>query len=238
MTIDFNNRRGSSGFGSAIPFFLALLVIVLVIAGGYAWWQVRPWEINETDIDAGSAAGPLRPSPLTDFELTERSGRPFRSADLRGKVWVATYFFTSCPGSCVALNRNVQSLHDLPELTDVSWVSITCDPETDTLDVLRAYAKRHRADPARWLFCRGELDYTQRVASGMKLRLSLRGHQEDAVVIDRAGQVRGRFDITKEGSRRRLQAKLLECLAEPLPESPMKSPSESRAIAAANGAPS
>ena len=92
--------------------------------------------------------------PLKEFELTERSGKPFRSADMRGRVWVATYFFTTCPGNCIRLNRNIQALHNLPELKDVTWVSITCDPDTDTLEALRKYADHWKADPERWLFCR------------------------------------------------------------------------------------
>ena len=63
----------------------------------------------------------------------------------------------------------------MPELKDVTWVSITCDPDTDTLEALRAYADRWKADPERWLFCRADLDYIQRVANGMKVFLSLQG---------------------------------------------------------------
>ena len=59
-----------------------------------------------------AAIGP----PLTEFELTERSGKPFRSADMKGKVWVATYFFTTCPGSCIRLNQNIKFMHNMPEL--------------------------------------------------------------------------------------------------------------------------
>ena len=113
--------------------------------------------------------------PLTEFELTERSGKPFRSADMRGKVWVATYFFTTCPGNCLRLNQNIQLMHNMPELKDVTWVSITCDPDNDTLEALRDYADRWQADPKRWLFCRADLDYTQRVAHGMNLYLEPQG---------------------------------------------------------------
>ena len=74
---------------------------------------------------------------------------------MKGKVWVATYFFTTCPGSCIRLNQNIQFMHNMPELKDVTWVSITCDPDNDTLEVLRKYADRWQADPERWLFCRG-----------------------------------------------------------------------------------
>ena len=62
--------------------------------GGWKWWQVQQFEPNRGQAIAEDMVGP----PLTEFELTERSGKPFRTADMSGKVWVATYFFTTCPG--------------------------------------------------------------------------------------------------------------------------------------------
>ena len=43
--------------------------------GGWKWWQVRQFEAGRRRGDPASAIGP----PLTEFELTERSGKPFRS---------------------------------------------------------------------------------------------------------------------------------------------------------------
>jgi cytochrome oxidase Cu insertion factor (SCO1/SenC/PrrC family) len=193
---------------SAVPFFLALLVVFGMAYGGWTWWRVHQNELNQ-----GQAITDIGP-PLTEFELTERSGKPFRSADMRGTVWVATYFFTTCPGNCIRLNQTIQVMHNLPELKDVTWVSITCDPDTDTLEVLRKYADNWQADPDRWLFCRADLDYTQRVALGMKLYLSRKGHQDYAVVVDKAGKIRGMFDAVSISDSERLRTKLMKCLAE------------------------
>lgn len=199
--------------GSAVPYFLALAVLFAMTYGGYKWWQVRQFELGRGQAIPASAIGP----PLTEFELTERSGQPFRTTDMRGKVWAATYFFTTCPGNCIRLNQNIQLLHDLPELKDVTWVSITCDPDTDTVEALRAYADRWQADPQRWLFCRADLEYTQRVALGMNLALFRKGHQDYAVVVDKSGKVRGMFDATSKIDCNRLHTLLLECLQEEPP---------------------
>ena len=190
--------------------FLALLVAFGIAYGGYTWYRVKKHEAEQsqaiTKID-----------PLTEFELTERSGNPFRSNDMLGKVWVATYFFTTCPGECIRLNQNIQYLHNLPELKDVTWVSITCDPDTDTLEALQKYADNLKADPDRWLFVRGELDYTQRVARGMDLFLSRKGHQDYAVVVDKAGKIRGMFDATSLSDTERLKKLLEKLVAEDPP---------------------
>lgn len=198
-------RRGA--VDTALPFFLSLLVLFGMAYGAWTWYRV-----HQRDVESGQAIADIGPPiPVDNFELTERSGKPFRSADMKGKVWVATYFFTSCPGECIRLNRNIQVMQAMPELKDVTWVSITCDPDTDTTETLAKYADTMQADPDRWLFCRGDLDYTQRVASGMKLFLSLKGHQNYAVVIDKAGNIRGMYDGTSTSDCERMQ-KMLEKL--------------------------
>jgi cytochrome oxidase Cu insertion factor (SCO1/SenC/PrrC family) len=184
-----------------------------MIFGAWKLWQVRQFELEKGNAIPASAIGP----PLTEFELTERSGEPFRSLDMRGRVWVASYFFTTCPGQCLRLNANIQILSKQPDLKDVTWVSITCDPDTDSLEALRAYADRYEADPDRWLFCRADFDYIKRVASGMKVYLGYKDHQDRAIVIDREGKIRGMFDATSESQCKRMHNLLLECLAEKPP---------------------
>jgi cytochrome oxidase Cu insertion factor (SCO1/SenC/PrrC family) len=210
--------------GTAVPYFLALAVFVAMAYGAWKWWQVRQFELNRGQAIAEGMVGP----PLTEFELTERSGNPFRTADMRGKVWVATYFFTSCPGNCIRLNKNIQLMHDMPELQDVTWVSITCDPDNDTVEALRDYADRWQADPNRWLFCRADLDYTRRVARGMNLYLGRKTHQDYAIVVDKWGTVRGMFDATSKSDCQRLRALLVQCVEE-------ESPPESAATGASDG---
>ena len=158
--------------------------------------------------------------PLEEFELTERSGEPFRSAEMKGKVWVTSFFFASCAGQCPRLNAQCKYLHNLPELADVTWVSITVDPDNDTLPVLQEYAERYQADPERWLFCRGDFGYIKRIGEElMKVEISWRGHKDYAVVIDKAGEVRGMYDATSISQSKKLRLLLLECLAEDPPSS-------------------
>ena len=210
--------------GSMVPYALCFAVVLAMVYGGWKWWQVRQFELTRGEAIPAGAIGP----PLKEFELTERSGKPFRSTDMRGRVWVVSYFFTTCPGQCLRLNANLQVLNADPALKDVTWVSITCDPDTDTVEALSNYADRFKADPKRWLFCRADLDYVKRVAKGMNVDLSLRGHKDVAIVMDRQGKMRGVFDPTSESQCNRLRARLLECLTE-------KPPSDMAATGKVNG---
>lgn len=198
---------------STLPYWLSLMVVLGASYAGWKWYQVQQFETSR-EVGGVTFSGP----PLEDFELTDRSGNPFRSADMDGKVWVTSFFFASCAGQCPRLNANIKHLHDDPDLKDVTWVSITVDPDNDTLEVLDDYAKRYQADPDRWLFCRGEFDYIKRVGEDiMKLEVTWRGHKDYAIVIDREGKVRGMFDATSISQSKKLKMLLRECLAEPAP---------------------
>jgi cytochrome oxidase Cu insertion factor (SCO1/SenC/PrrC family) len=198
---------------STLPYWLSLMVLLGASYGGWKWYQVREFEASR-EVGGITFTGP----PLEEFELTDRSGKPFRSADMHGKVWVTSFFFASCAGQCPRLNANIKHLHDDSELKDITWVSITVDPDNDTLEVLDDYAKRYQADPERWLFCRGDFDYIKRVGEDiMKLEVTWRGHKDYAIVIDREGKVRGMFDATSISQSKKLRVLLLECLAEPAP---------------------
>lgn len=95
--------------------------------------------------------------PVGEFSLTERDGRTVTAADLRGKVWVASFVFSRCLGPCPAVTGTVQGLQeDLRDVPDARLVTFTVDPARDTPGALKAYADKYRADPARWLFLTGD----------------------------------------------------------------------------------
>jgi protein SCO1/2 len=135
------------------------------------------------------------------FTLTAQDGRQFRSTEtLKDKVWVADFFFTTCNGPCPRMSGQMKVLQDLTQSTpDVQLVSFTVDPAHDTPEVLAAYAKRFRADPARWHFLTGppaalqtlSMDVFQLGDIGVKL-----DHSTRFLLIDRKGRLRGYYDTT------------------------------------------
>jgi len=202
---------------SSLPYWLTLIVLLGASYGGWTWWRVQQFEASQAE-GGLQFTGP----PLEDFELTERSGQPFRSSEMLGKVWVTSFFFASCPGACPRLNANIKYLNSLEELQDVIWVSISVDPDTDTLPILQEYAERFQADTERWLFCRGDLGYIKRVGKDIfNLSISWKGHNESAVVIDKFGKVRGMYDASSTRQSEKLSLLLQECLAE---DGPIETP--------------
>jgi protein SCO1/2 len=175
---------------SALPYWLAFAVLLAALYAGFKVYQV------EQTRPSGGIVETVLP-PLEDFELTDQNGRPFRSADMKGKVWVASFFFSTCPNSCSRLNANIKYLTTLEELDDVTWVSITVDPVTDTQGVLSEYARTLRADTQRWVFCRHEdFHYVKRLSDDVLHvgGVNYKGHNDYVVVIDRDGEIAGMFD--------------------------------------------
>ncbi len=145
------------------------------------------------------------------FTLTERSGQPFDSAALKGKVWLANFFFTACPGPCLKMNARMQELQEslLRDHADVRLVSFSIAPEMDTPAVLRKYAQKFHASPDKWSFLTGEHDTIYGLARNafMLPTIDNQGkehpadegdfiHSEKIALVDRQGVVRKYFDST------------------------------------------
>jgi protein SCO1/2 len=195
---------------SALPYWLAFAVLLAAAYGGFKMYQVQ---------QSRATGGVVRPKlpPLEEFVLTDQNGEQFRSADMKGRVWVTSFFFTTCPSSCAKLNANIKYLTTLEELADVKWVSITVDPLTDTEQALQAYAKSLGADTDRWRFCREEnFDYVKRLANEV-LRVggvNYKGHNDYVVVIDKYGKIAGLFNGYDLRDLENGVTLLKECLAE------------------------
>ena len=178
-------------------------------------------------------AGCDSPKPLPrrfevpKFTLTERSGQPFDSASLAGKVWVADFFFTECAGTCLLLTNRVAEVHKAARgLGDVRFVSITTDPATDTPEVLRDYAAKFSADD-RWLFLTGPRPEIFKLSiEGFKLALADADgvsvkekiiHSTKLVLVDRHGWIRDYYEgvADKPGEKERLLADIKRLLDEP-----------------------
>lgn len=129
-------------------------------------------------------------SVLPDFSMTERSGRPLTLAALRGKVWVADFFFSHCKDFCPLQTAEMARLqNDFTAEKDFRLVSFTIDPDRDSLEALKVYADRYRADPIRWLFLRGDRKETHDlVKKGFRLGIAIsdefqpRGDPQSSVI--------------------------------------------------------
>jgi len=155
------------------------------------------------------------------WTFLERSGRPWGAADLKGSVWVADYFFTSCHGPCPLMTARMRLLQDrFAAAPRFRLVSFTVDPEHDTPEVLRAYADRHGAHPERWLFLTGPREEVNRLAfQGMGVGSAGESlhHSTRLVLVDGDGVIRGYYDAKDDAHVARLERDLGALLRLPAP---------------------
>ena len=94
---------------------------------------------------------------LPEFSLVERSGQILTNNDFKGKVWVASFIFTTCTEQCPLINQAMQRIQNkLRFKENFRLVSISVDPVRDTVTSLKSYADKWNADPFKWLFLTGK----------------------------------------------------------------------------------
>jgi protein SCO1/2 len=187
------------------------------LVGKPAFWALAVALLFLVPIGRSLARGtPEPPSlrlPLPAFELTDQTGKPFGSADLRGKIWVADFVFTTCPTACPRLTqrmlrvqRRCKNMGDALHL-----VTFTVDPENDTPERLAEFARAYKADTRRWTFVTGSLEQIEKtVVSGFKMAMgkeeSSEGsgifsifHGERLVLVDAEGNIRGYYEADDDG---------------------------------------
>ena len=132
---------------------------------------------------------------LYEFHLTNAKGEPFFSRDLTGKVWLANFFFTSCPGICKQQNQYLLGLQQRLVDHPCQIVSISTDPKTDTPGVLDRFATELGANRSSWQFCTGPDKLTKRIGTEFFTAQSSGEHHSSLLfVVDKWGNVRGEFD--------------------------------------------
>jgi len=151
---------------------------------------------------------------VPEFSFVNELSEPLGRDTLKGKVWVANFVFTRCPGPCPMMtSRMLELQQNLKKIEDgsVQLVTFTVDPEYDTPEVLAEYAKKSFADPARWNFATGEPAAVEEfVVKGMLQPLATEpdgspAHSTRFVVVDEEGRMRA----FRDGMDPEVVAKLL-----------------------------
>jgi protein SCO1 len=138
------------------------------------------------------------------FALTAQSGQAFDSSVLDGKIWVADFIYTTCPGPCPRMTSQMHQVQQaISKLGDVRLVSFTIDPAEDTPKVLAHYAQVHGASAAMWYFLTGPVPTLQMLDRDAFKLGNIDGtleHSTRFVLVDRQGRIRGYYDTSDVSS--------------------------------------
>ena len=161
-----------------------LVVIILIIV-------LQPKEENKLPIIG----------QIPSFDLIDQNGESFTLESVKGNVWLADFIFTTCAGPCPIMTERMSTVqHDLIDIDKLKFVSFTVNPDYDTPEVLKKYAKRYDADISTWSFVTGKYEQIQElIANGFKM-----GDEEEIVfhstrfaLVDHEGNLRGYYSGTE-----------------------------------------
>lgn len=166
-----------------------------LMAGGRAK-RLRPIAID-TDIPIPKPPAALKlGDPVPNFTLRDHRGQLFELAGARGKVVAVNFIYTRCPlpEVCPRLASHFARLQKRFAGTEVRLLSVTLDPQYDTVAVLDEYARKWRADGLVWHLLTGELAKVAKVAAQFGMvywpEQGLLTHTSMTGVIDQQGRLR------------------------------------------------
>ncbi len=157
------------------------------------------------------------------FAFTNQDGKKVTEQDVKGKVYVASYFFTTCTSICPTMNGYLKGIYEkYKDEPDFLLLSHTCMPEVDSVPVLKKYADSLKVDGRKWLFLTGRKDSLYNMARASYTiddpndnLLSLEDdflHTQFWALVDRNGDVRKIYDGLKVDEIKQLEKDIAKYL--------------------------
>ena len=143
-------------------------------------------------------------SYVQPFSFTNQDGGAVTDKDLLNKITVVEYFFTTCKGICPKLNTNMKQVYEIyKNEPDFQILSHTCNPDTDSVSVLKHYSDSLQVNTKKWIFLTGRKDSLYQMARGSYLLDDPKNnvekiedqfiHTQFFALVDRQGKVRGKI---------------------------------------------
>jgi protein SCO1/2 len=164
---------------------------------------------------------------IADFSFFNQNGKIITQKDYENKIYVADFFFTTCPTICPKMTNNMVWLQNqLKKYPDVKLLSFSVTPDIDTPEVLKKYALEKGVDDSKWNLVTGDksaIYYLARksylaVKTGKPDELYDMVHTENFILVDKNKRIRGFYDGTnldqpsEEGKTKNMQQLLADIL--------------------------
>ena len=143
---------------------------------------------------------------IAPFTMTNQNGQTITEKDYENKVYVADFFFTTCPSICPIMTKNMFSLQEKlkTKYPEVKLLSYSVTPEIDTIEQLKRYAIENKVDDKIWNLVTGDKKEIYTLARKSYLVVQNDGnggphdmiHTENFVLIDEENRIRGYYDGT------------------------------------------
>lgn len=150
---------------------------------------------------------------IRDFSLTNQNGEQVSQDNFRDKIYIADFFFTTCPSICPIMTKNMADLQEeLNDEADVRLLSHSVTPEIDSVARLKEYALENGVDDRKWDLVTGDKKEIYDLARKYYLVAKTDGdggpydmiHTENFVLVDKEKRIRGTYDGTNKEDMEKL----------------------------------
>ncbi|MBB6461268.1 SCO family protein [Flammeovirga kamogawensis] len=161
---------------------------------------------------------------IPEFNFLNQDSIQFSNQDLKGKIYVADFFFTSCPDICKAMTSSLLRVQERFKNEDrLRLVSFSIDPKYDTPSVLSNYVEKHKINTKQWNLLTGDQETIMNLgqcgfyitakeeALGQDTSLS---HSDKLILVDTENRIRGFYSGTDQEDVKRLLTEISLLLKE------------------------
>lgn len=187
--------------------FIKKSILLFFLIGIYACNSNRtlPY-IGEKEV---SGSGDTIYHSISEFKFTNQDGELITEEFVKDKVYIADFFFTSCPTICPVMKTQMLRIHEkYKDNENLKILSHTIDPRHDSLSVLKNYRSKLGITGSQWQFLTAEQSYIYDIAQKKYLVSALEDanaieeggfiHSGAFVLVDQNRNIRGVYDGTKE----------------------------------------
>ena len=201
-------------FFGAVLFFLSAIIIFLFynalqpkkILPVYSPSMVNP-ELVDSTIQYKK-----KYHSIANFSLTNQNGKIVSQADYANKIYIADFFFTTCPTICPIMTKNMVNIQNRTQNHDVLLLSHSVTPTIDSVAQLKKYALKKGVDDTKWNLVTGDKKQIYELARKSYLAVKTNGdggpfdmiHTENFILIDKQKRIRGFYDGTNTEEIERL----------------------------------
>lgn len=150
---------------------------------------------------------------IADFSLTNQNGETVTQADYEDKIYVADFFFTTCPTICPIMTKNMAGLQEkIKDDPEVLLLSHSVTPQIDSVPQLKKYALEKGVIDAKWNLVTGDKKHIYELARKSYLAAKTDGdggpfdmiHTENFILVDKEKRIRGFYDGTQKTDMEKL----------------------------------
>ncbi len=206
--------------------FLKIFIVGAILIGPLVWGLL--WKYSKTSykklpiMGSIEMTGDTTPWLVPNFSFIDQNGDSVTQKDFDGSIYVANFFFATCPDVCPRMNRNLHLVYEKFKLEPkVMFISHTVHPEHDTVAVLAEYAKKLQVDNKKWHFVTGRKKEIYTLAAESYKAIAVEGnkpakfiHSDKLILVDKEKHIRGIYDSQDFSDVLRLEDDIIIVLKE------------------------